>query len=45
MSRQKDRTTNPIRYNKPEWSSAEKDTRSVALGRSFVITLDPGWDA
>lgn len=41
MSGRKDRTTNPIRYGKPKRSSAEKDARSVALGRLLVIRLDP----
>ena len=45
MSGRKDRTTNPTRYNKPKRSSSEQDARSVALGRSLVIRLDPDWEA
>ena len=45
MPRRKDRTTNPTRYNKPKRSSAEQDARSVALGRSLVIRLDPDWES
>ena len=41
MAMQKDRTTNPTRYNKSARSSAEKDARGVLLGRSLVIKLDP----
>ena len=44
MSRQKDRTTNPTRYGKPKRTSAEKDIRSVALGRSLVIRMCPEWE-
>ena len=43
MPKQRDRKTNPARYNKPKRSSAETDARSVAVGRSLVITLDPEW--
>ena len=45
MSGRKDQTTNPTRYNKPKRSSSEQDARSVALGRSLVIRLDPDWEA
>ena len=45
MSGRKNRTTNPTRYNKPKRSSSEQDARSVALGRSLVIRLDPDWEA
>ena len=44
MPKQRDRKTNPTRYNKPKRSSAETDARSVAVGRSMVITLDPEWE-
>ena len=44
MPKQRDRKTNPTRYNKPTRSSAETDARSVAVGRSLVITLDPEWE-
>ena len=44
-SRRKDQTTNPTRYNKPKRSSAEQDAKSVALGRSLVIRLDPDWES
>ena len=43
MSRQKDSTANPARYGKPKRTSAEKDARSVALGRSPVIRMCPEW--
>ena len=45
MSERKGRTTNPARYGKPKRPSSEQDTRSVALGRSPVIRLDPDWEA
>ena len=45
MSKQKNRTTNPARYGKPRRSSSEQDARSVALGRSLVIRLDPDWES
>ena len=41
----KNRTVNPTRYGKPKRSSSEQDARSVALGRSLVIRLDPDWEA
>ena len=44
MSGQKDRITNPTRYGKPKRTSAEKDIRSVALGRSLVIRMCPEWE-
>ena len=44
MSGQKGRTTNPARYGKPKRTSAEKDARSVAPGRSLVIRMCPGWE-
>ena len=40
----KDRITNPTRYGKPKRSPAEKDARSVALGRSLVIRMCPEWE-
>lgn len=45
MSKQKDRTANPTRYGKPKRTSAKKDIRSVTLGRSLVIKMDPNWEA
>ena len=45
ISGRKDRTTNPSRHGKPKRTSAEQDARSVALGRSLVIRLDPDWKA
>lgn len=44
LSGRKDRTTNPTRYGKPKRSSSEQDARSIALGRSLVIKLDPDWE-
>ena len=44
MSKQRERKTNPTRYNKPKRSSAETDARSVAVGYTLVITLDPKWE-
>ena len=41
ISRQKNRTANLTRYDKPKRTSAEKDARSVVLGRSLVIRMDP----
>ena len=44
ISGQKDWTTNPTRHSKPKRPPVEKDTRSVALGRSLVIRMYHEWE-
>lgn len=44
ISKQRNQATN-LRYGKPKRTLVEKDTRSVAPGRSLVIKMDTNWEA
>ena len=38
------RTTNPTRYNKSKYTSAQIDAKYKAVGRSLTLRMDPDWD-